>query len=144
MLLQDKDGVCGAFAVANALIPLRVEFNIAEIKEVAGTTVDKGTSKRGIIRAVEYYDHQAIPYEGRSEEAGWKWLCKWSICCPIIVAIDNRQHWGTVVGRFDTQVILFDPSVPAEKFENNVMVLNRGEFCKRWIWGGRYYAIRIL
>ena len=143
MLLQDRDGVCGAFSVANALIAMKIEVNVDEIKRVAGTTVRDGTSKRGIARAIRHYGLKATVYEGYSEESAWKWLLKWSSKCPVIVLIDNRQHYGTCIGRFGNQVILVDPSVPDDRYENNVRVLNKQEFLPEWRWGGRFYGIKV-
>lgn len=143
MLLQNKDGMCGTFAVANALLPFKVEIDLKTIAKAAGTTVKDGTSKRGIIRAIQYYGMKATPYESYSMESAWKWITKWASICTIVVLIDNRQHYATCIGRFRNKIILSDPSCPDDEYENNVLVLGRSEFIKRWEWNNRFYAIRV-
>jgi hypothetical protein len=143
VLYQDSNGACGAFAVGNALIPLKIEFNISEIKRIARTTEEKGTSKRGIIRVVLYYGLKPTVYETYSDDAAWKWMLKWSGKTSVISLFDNRGHWVTTIGRINNQVILADPSDPEEKYENSVLVLDKRGFMERWKWGGRFYAIRV-
>lgn len=133
--------MCGVFAIANALLSIKIEFDISDIARVSRATPSNGTSKAGVIRAIKYYGLNPIIYEGRSDQYSWRWISSRSLDFPIVVLVDNRGHYGTVIGKFGRKIIFVDPSIPSSAYENNVSVLGRGDFINRWKWGGRFYAV---
>lgn len=152
MLLQDRDGVCGKFAVANALISLGVDVSLDDLSvigRVAKTTQKNGTSKAGIVRVIKHYSAKPVRYKSKNKQNAWRWIIKWSSTYPVIVLVDSGDiwgHWGTVVGRIGKRVIFVDPSYPngaGGLIQNNVHSLSKDEFMGMWSFNNSFYAIRV-
>jgi ABC-type bacteriocin/lantibiotic exporter with double-glycine peptidase domain len=134
---------CGVVSIRNALLTLGVDVDRQRIRELARAN-HSGTSKMGIKRAIQELDFKAVVYQTKNPDYAYRWLVKWSRFYPIILLLDDMEHWGTSVGRSldGCKTILIDSSHDGGD-RMGAHVLDRNEVLSRWIGRGWYYAIRV-
>jgi len=150
--LQERKFSCGPAAVRAALYVFG-HNNISEatLRRMAGTT-SEGTDERGFMRAIRSYGHKPKEYQAESRKAAWAWL-KGTLGRgkPVLLCVDQWDHWVTAVGRLGGKVLVFDPdaSPGRRKRYSGLEVYTELELAQRWIYEDEdtghhvYYAVSI-
>lgn len=151
MELQQRKYSCGPAAVRAALYVLGHKVTEAALRKWAGTT-SEGTDERGILRAVHHYDHVGKEYQSESGKRSWDWL-RDSIARgkPVLLCVDQWDHWVAVVGRLGTRVLLFDPDSTGRRRKkySGLELYTESELRARWGYHdnngrkGIYYGISV-
>lgn len=101
---------------------------------LAGTTEADGTGDDGICEAVRALGCTATPYETAEAKAAWGWLVdSLRVGRPVILCVDDWQHWVTALGMAGDRVVVFDPANTAKNSaENGIFVGGKRELMRRW------------
>lgn len=143
MKYQSKPYSCGAAAVVNALRCFGKKVPEKRVMALAFTTKD-GTDEHGIISALRSlgFDGEAFEVDqigaARSDLADSQWE-------PIIICIQNLQHWVTVIGEHEYGFIIVDPARTIKnKKENGVHIVPWKELKNTWLArDGKFYGITV-
>lgn len=136
MKTQPNNYSCGVYAVINALLTLGDEKSPKEVQELTGTDKN-GTSENGILNALINFGYQPKEYKTNNKDNAWRWVLSNSIEHPLILIVENWEHWVVIAGRIKNKVIWID-SDP----KNTVRILNKQELIELWGYRG-YYGIRV-
>lgn len=139
---QQNSYACGTVAVMNVANALGVKVSYERAKELAGTTSKDGTSRSGIIRALNLLEFSVTPYSTKNTQNALRWLWKWADTCPVVLLVDKNSHWVCASGRVGDKVIVVDSAPNFNKNENGVQPYAREELLQRWLHR-RCYAIRV-
>lgn len=135
MRFQSENYSCGAAAVVNALRCLGVKVPERRVSSVARTSEENGTDENGVMDAAREFGAAAAKFENVSQKDAWRWL-KSSLLegKPVILCIDNWQHWVTAVGLLgDGSVVIVDSANTVSNMsENGTHVMKRATFMKKW------------
>lgn len=142
MLNMHTDNICGAYAILNALNALDYNIDYETVARLARTSCRNGTSRRGIQRALKELDYSHTPYFTRNADNAWRWLYRNAHDTPIILLVDDYDHYVTTTGTMNSHVVLVDPSFTGKR-EKNVFVLSKNDLLCRWGYSGRYWAIKV-
>lgn len=145
MRLQSRKSSCGPAALKNALESIGIERTEDELGLLSRQTTE-GTSQAGLERAIETIgkgDSDKLTstriYEQRREVAGWALSAAVRAGHPVILIVDNLEHWVSVVGMLGERFIMADSA-------SNELVEYYGleEVLDRWACdNGRFYGIVI-
>lgn len=147
MRYQRRKYACGAAAVVNTLRAFGVRVSEARIRKLAGTD-ETGTSSVGLVTALRAFGLSVQEYSDNNAANSWRWLHGNLIHGrPVIVCVDNWQHWVTAIGSLSDRVVLFDSVVTKRNAsECGVHVLASARFMRKWRNGAasascRYYGV---
>lgn len=149
---QQRGFSCGPAAARAALYVLGHTVTEAALRRWAKTTT-YGTDESGMLRAIAHYGHKGREYQADSSKRSWGWL-KQTLGRgrPVLLCVDQWDHWVTAVGRLGHQVLIFDP-LPSEgrrKKYSGLEVYSEQEFISRWAYedeesGKRtFYGISVI
>jgi len=150
--LQQRKYSCGPAAVRAALYVLGHRVTEAALRKWASTT-SEGTDERGILRAIHHYGHVGREYQTKLGRRSWLWI-RSSIGRgrPVLLCVDQWDHWVAAVGRFGNQILVFDPDSSGgrkKKYSGlevytEVELLNRWEYYEYETGNGIYYGISVI
>lgn len=145
MKLQDDGYSCGPYAVYNALKALgRDSLDVEEIANAAGTDPKAGTDERGIKAALGAYGYTTTTLQGPGRDTFWEQLTKALTKDPVILVVDDNDHWVTLIGKLGDRVICADPeNTKANKRENGVETYSKAELME-YIGDGSMYGLRVV
>lgn len=143
MRLQSRKSSCGPAALKNALESIGIERTEDELGLLSRQTTE-GTSQPGLERAIQTIDKgdgtkltSNRIYEKRREVAGWALSSAIRAGRPVILCVDNFEHWVSAVG------ILGERFIIADSASNDVVeYMSLSETLDRWDGPG-YYGIEI-
>lgn len=139
---QSNRASCGPAALHNALAALGVERTEDELIRLTGQTA-AGTGTRGMIkaiRAIESPEHTMVgeAYRWRGERLAkvslWYHLSEQGR--PVILCVDNLDHWVAAVGHLGARYIVIDSAEVGLVFHYDWEALGR-----RWAQEDNYYGI---
>lgn len=145
MRFQSNAANCGPAALRNALLCRGIVRSEAELETLVECTPAEGTSAKGILKALKAIQKEHPEVEGsviseaRSDVGLLKILANVQFGNPIIVCVDNNEHWATVIGMLGQNIFLM--ADPAD--EELVLCYKPAEFLARWKSGARkaYFGI---
>lgn len=144
MRLQDSQANCGSTAVKNALCALGIDRSTEECEILCGTTATQGTPPHKMIKGLESIhelDVQVIR-EKRPEIALLLLRDSLRDGRPVILLVDNAEHWITAIGLLGERIQIADGA------DNELVTSNNADgTIKRWCNATSkrtpYYGIRI-
>lgn len=107
MPYQRKPGWCGPAALQTALQVHGMRLGQDKLARLCDTD-ENGTDEHGLINAV--HNLGLTPVEGtpRGEAEARLWLLKFAPVAPVILCVDNYDHWVVVAGQCGPRLWLFD------------------------------------
>lgn len=99
----DDDYSCGAGSLATSLNDNGVNASLDDVKSLAGTNVENGTSMEGIISAAESYNLSACGVEIATEGLRENDI--------VHMTLDGVDHWSVIKSVSDSFVALKDSSL---------------------------------
>lgn len=131
----------------------------AELKRLTRRTrkdCKAGTDELGLIKALRALSDERTtisPFETDNRDDAWTWLHgSLSRGRPVILCLDEWNHWVTATGRCGDYITIFDPGLSQRnRAESGHHVLDKSRLMKRWVYtkkrtakdGKRLYAISI-
>lgn len=131
---QQRSYSCGPAAVRAVLYILGHNVQEATVRKVAKTTKD-GTDQKGLIKAIEHYGHRAFEKENTAIKEAWHWLrSSLGRGKPVILCVDQYDHWVAAVGSIGAEVLIFDPlkNHGRRKKYSGLLVYDVDELAERW------------
>ena len=130
---QQRRFSCGPSAVRAALYVLGHTISESSLRHWAGTTPE-GTDERGVMRAIHHYGHKTREYQEESIKVSWNWLkTTLSRGRPVLLCVDDWDHWVAAVGRFGGKVMIFDPARErGRKMYSGLRFYSEQELASRW------------
>jgi hypothetical protein len=130
---QPNTWQCGPFALKHALLGLGVFVHEDELARLAGSDVVRGTDERQLARAAHRF-RTDLPVVRRGTVAGARaeieaWLQRG---IPVLLCLDQWDHWVTVVAADEGHVVLFD-----SKFDAPLLVTPWDEVTARLVYQER-------
>lgn len=144
MRLQSSQANCGPFALRNALMALGLQRSEKECEALCRVTAADGTSAANLWRAVQKVDDlrpRKID-EGRFDVAMLQLHAALDCGHPVILLVDNWEHWVAAIGTLGTSRVLVADSADAEL----VLSYDWGQLMKRWECNGAkrpYWAVSL-
>ena len=144
---QELEWSCGPSAIVNAARALGKRIAERRVRKLAGCKRDEGTDDWQMLDAIRALELVAEPLLTEDRTAAWA-LIRSSVLAgrPVVICIDNWQHWTTVIGVVGDRVLLVDPTfAKGNQQENGVHSLNKTELLRRWKHRhlGQWYGIAI-
>ncbi len=143
MRLQDNPSSCGPAALCNALEPIGIRIPSETAHKLTGCTGTKGTSERGIIRAIRSLGHRANVI--KESDAGVALVALRGYLfhgVPVILVVDSGSHWVSAVGVLGSRVCVVDSA------DGGVTsCLETDALVGRWEWVGEkrpFYGIAVI
>jgi hypothetical protein len=112
---QPNDWQCGPFALKHALFTLGAFAHEDELAAIAGSSPAVGTDEVGLGRAASAYRTELRVVRRRTAPAARRVLVRWlRRGLPVLLCVDQWDHWVTAVGYDEKEVVLLDsrPSSP--------------------------------
>jgi predicted double-glycine peptidase len=149
---QPDEYSCGPTCVFNALYLLgNAQVTFDEIKQACGTRWWNGTDESGLRRALRRLGYEGIeaqwPHKSDNKTATLWLREQHSQNHPVIICVDNFDHWILVSGSTENSFIVLDPygghkGATASRYSRTALT-------KRW-WsidkaknGGLYYGMAV-
>lgn len=142
MILQDEKNGCGAAALTNALRAIGQQLPQDAARKLAGTS-HEGTTDRGMVKALRTLGH--VPCTLRESNAGVAWVTLRGHLAeghPVLLAVDDWDHWIVAIGILGDRVILVDSADGSV-----VQVLDIANTLLRWQYPGAtkgFYGIAVV
>lgn len=138
MKFQKQKWSCGAATVRNCLRVFGVRVPESQIRKYANTSKEFGTNEHGIINALQEWGCTVSEIHYSSKNKAWIWLHDTlQSGRPVIMAIDNWEHWILAVGSLGGYVCIFDSAnFKYNKYENGCHVWDKEKTLYRW-WNTR-------
>jgi hypothetical protein len=150
--IQPDEYSCGPTCVFNALLLLgNADIRMGRIKRACGTRPNTGTSENGLQRGLRRLGYEGVEASWNRKSHGRKalaWLREeHSLGHPVIICVDQYEHWVLVAGSTQRSYFILDPKgnrqrAAASSAPGTVLL-------QRW-WGrdrvtnsGSYYAISV-
>lgn len=125
MKYQTRSYTCGPAAVVNALRLYGVEVAELHVSKLAGTTPEEGTDDRRMMKALRSLGCK--PSVVALTSTIRKRLARG---VPVIIHIDEEEHWVTLLGTLGESFIAFDSWKSKDNLrENGVRVITPGKHC---------------
>jgi ABC-type bacteriocin/lantibiotic exporter with double-glycine peptidase domain len=115
--LQSDKFSCGAFAIANALEAIGHCVDTRAVAELALTHPVRGTSERGVRRALDLLGYRTYPISavgpGAATQAAIALRGALAIGHPVLLVVDRGEHWVAAVGILGRRFLVVDSSASA-------------------------------
>lgn len=134
---------CGQYAVYNSIIAMGGSADLSEIKRLAGTSRQNGTTRQGVLKALVALGYKGTPYRTRNADYGWKYARKWAVANPLILLVDENEHWLVVSGLIGDRVIVVDSGADKSGNELGTYSFSKNDLLARWVYRNGMYAIRV-
>lgn len=148
MKFQKDSYSCGVFAVMNAAKCLGIDLKRRSITKYSKTTKENGTNEKGILRALSNNGMVGEEFTFKEEQVDEAFEVLDNVLVgaslnPVILSVDNDNHWCTLIGKLGYKYILFDSDRSKyNKEENGVHVLTKEELEAYWKSStNKYYCI---
>jgi hypothetical protein len=133
---QPNSWQCGPFALKHALLGLGVFAHENQIARIARSTELRGTDERQLARAARRFQAD-LPVSRRGSAAGAReeverWLGRGT---PVLLCLDQWDHWVTAVAADRADVVLFD-----SKFDAPLLVTPWDEVVERLVFQERRHS----
>jgi hypothetical protein len=146
---QPNSWQCGPFALKHGLLAYGIFAHEDLLAKVAGSTVELGTDDRQLAKTARDYGCNLLVERYRTAFAAKRALRRHlAVHIPVLLCLDQWDHWVTAVGADDTHVVVldshYDTVVRLEPWRG---VLRRLGFRRRpWRWGPtlRWYDLHPL
>jgi len=141
MILQDHPSSCGPASLCNALEAAGVHLNQEMAHKLTGCTGTKGTSERGLMKAIATLGHRAIQL--RESDPGVALMTLRSYLLhgvPVIALVDKAGHWCVAAGTLGPRICVVDSA------DGGVLsCLEPDDFMSRWSnHGEKFYAVALV
>ena len=145
MKIDNAQYNCGPLAVYNALRALgREDVSADDIKEAAGTDERKGTDENGVKAALRKYGYDTATLAGPGRDTFWDQLMSALATTPVIMVVDDNDHWITLIGKLGSRAIVADPeNTKANKAEGGVHSYTKAELMD-YIGDGSLYGLKLV
>jgi hypothetical protein len=135
---QPNSWQCGPFALKHALLMYGCVAHEDELARLAGSTESVGTDELGLERALRPFGGTLKIVRRRTRRGARAHLERWlARGVPVLLCVDQWDHWITAVADLKHHVALFD-----SHFDNAVFraepwdrLLDRMVFRRRWLQG---------
>jgi len=148
MRFQKDSYSCGVYAVMNAAKCFGIDLKRRQITKHSKTTKENGTSEKGILKALDgnCMVGEEFSFNKAERDMAFEVLDNVLIgpCVnPVILSVDNDNHWCTLVGKIGSKYLLFDSDRSKyNKEENGIHVLSVEELENYWrSVNNKYYCI---
>ena len=109
---QPNDWTCGPFALKHALIALGKMVDGERLKKLAGTHWWSGTDEIGLARAARANGCDLRFERRRSPDPARRALAaELQRGTPVLLCVDDWEHWITVVGRERSGLVIIDSNL---------------------------------
>lgn len=134
MKFQKHTYSCGVFAVINALRAMGTKVTEKRVMAHSGTTPGDGTNEHGIKSALERLGFVGEDIKTESKSEAWNSLTEaLAEGSPVILSVDNDQHWVAAVGYCGQHTIVFDSQrTKKNKEENGSPIYGKTQLLHRW------------
>ena len=143
VILQEFPSSCGPASLCNALEAAGIHLNQEMAHRLSGCTGTKGTSERGLMRAISTLGHRAIQLRESDEGVALMTLRGYLLHgVPLLVIVDKGAHWCAVAGTLGPRICVVDSA------DGGVLsCLESDEFMARWKCPGEkwpFYALALV
>ncbi len=140
---QPNNYSCGIMVTFNVLNALGITASYDDIKHLSGCTARMGTTRKGVLRALKGLGADGTPYRTTNPENAWKYVRRWASSSPLVLLVDNHQHYFAITGMMGDRVIVVDSGARIKGNEFGAFPYTKSELLERWIHRGACYAIRV-
>ena len=106
---QPNSWQCGPFALKHALLVYGRVTHEDDLARLAGSTESVGTDERGLARALEAHGGTLKIIRRRTRLGARRELTSWlRRGVPVLLCVDQWDHWITAVADLGPRVALFD------------------------------------
>lgn len=124
---QQRPWSCGPAALATAARLLGVQVDEDQLRRVAGTDPEDGTDEHGLVRAARAVGIGVVEFADESADNAWNDLVGALLDDrPVILCVDEWEHWVTAVEVGPDGVTLADPE------DGTLLEVGRGDLLARW------------
>lgn len=151
LIRQPDSYSCGPTCVANSLYLLgNAKTPIERIKRACGTRWWNGTDESGLRRGLRRlgYDGTEQTWHHKSDgKTALQWLREQhQLGRPVILCVDNFNHWVLAGGSTDRKIFVLDPyeghrGAAASHYSNAALI--KRWWCKNKTEEGGYYAVAV-
>ena len=134
MKYQPDNYSCGIYSIINALEAFGDKKSPIEVKYLTDTNKN-GTSEKGILTALKEFGYKPVEYKTTNPNNAWKWVLNNSINYPLILIVDEWEHWIVVAGRIKNRIIYLDS-------KEGCFIYDKKSLLDKWSYKG-YYGIKI-
>ena len=145
---------CAAASIQECLRILGVRIDQHKIARIvrAGDDGSDGADEQDVLRALGDLGCSVDILETSRRSTARDWLAKWQYTAPILLSVDDWEHWVCLGGGCAGRFWLLDPeSEDWNKAQNASWPLTIGTVLRRWraagrlhTEGGLYYGIAIV
>lgn len=129
---------CGAASVVNAIRGLGYRISEFKVRSFSNTTKE-GTSETGIIEAIRCLGFSAVVFSTNSKNEAWEWLVEQMyVGKPVILCVENFEHWISAIGICGNRITVFDPS----NFKKNIHENGTHSWGRRYLMR-KWYNTRV-
>lgn len=143
MILQEFPSSCGPASLCNALEASGVRLSQETAHKLSGCTGTKGTSERGLMRALSTLGHRPIQLRETDPGVAVMTLRGYLLHgVPCILMVDSSSHWVAAIGTLGPRVCVVDSANGGV-----VSCLEEDDFMARWHCPAEtrpYYAIAVV
>jgi hypothetical protein len=131
----------------NALRAHGVKVSEKRIMAHTSTTRAEGTSEHGVLNGIERLNFWWDEIKVDDQEEAWTALTE-SISegNPVILCVDNANHWITAIGQIGDSIVVFDSDSldEANRKEHGTHVWTAEQLFKRWkLVNDNFYGISV-
>ena len=105
---QPNQWQCGPFALKHALLIQGVRAHEDTLARIAGSTEELGTDEHQLARAAAHHGAHLIITRRRTATATRRTLIRWLREQPVLLCVDQWDHWVAAVGCDDERVVTLD------------------------------------
>jgi hypothetical protein len=150
--IQPDEYSCGPTCVFNALLLLgNADIRMGRIKRACGTRPSTGTDENGLQRGLRRLGYAGVENSWNRKSHGRQalaWLREeHSLGHPVIICVDQYEHWVLVAGSTQGSYFILDPK--GNRHRATASSVSGTGLLRRW-WGmdrvtnsGSYYAISV-
>ena len=134
MKFQQSTYTCGPASIRNALRALGKKVSELKVRQYSSTTKEDGTNPECMCNAIAGLGYVARDFSTYNSAEAINWLTgALANSQPIILSVDDEEHWIVSIGRIGDRFILIDSTrTKANKAENGVHVVSKRQLLKRW------------
>jgi hypothetical protein len=135
---QPNSWQCGPFALKHGLLAYGIFAHEDMLAKAAGSTPELGTDDRQLATTARDYGCKLLVERYRTASFARRALRRYlAVHTPVLLCLDQWDHWVTAVGADDTHVVVLDSHYDTVvRLEPWSAVLRRLGFRRRpWRWG---------